>query len=162
MVKPIGVVLGLAAVAGGLLLTIPGAAATNSECEAVNGTLTSTANLNNLTTQGTISGDLEGATFFQGDGTSLTLVTATNSPPLRPTVHYTGDLSLTTHKGVLKTRSVGVFEPGGNGLGTQFDRVLGDQSTGQFAGATGHLYFNFQTDSTGTIFTNTYAGEICS
>jgi len=61
---------------------VPGVAATTSECEAVSGTLTWTANLNNLTTQGTISGDLEGATFFQGDGTSLTPVTATSSPPL--------------------------------------------------------------------------------
>ncbi len=161
MVKPFAVLLALAAVAGGLVLAIPAAAASNAECEAVNGTLSSTANLATLTTQGTIDGDLEGTTFFQGDPTSLAPVTATTLPPLNPTVHYTGDLTITTPKGVLKTRSVGIFEPGGNGLGTQFDRVLGDQSTGKFAGATGHLYFNFQTDSTGTVFTNTYTGQIC-
>ena len=145
-----------------MLLDASGSVAASSSCAAVAGTLTSTANFSNLTTHGTISGDLEGTTFFQGDPSSLTPVTANTSPALSPTEHYTGDLTITTKHGLLKTRSVGVFEFVPNGLGTQFDRILGDQSTGKFAGTTGHLYFNFQLDSAGTMFTNTYTGQICS
>jgi hypothetical protein len=57
---------------------------------------------------------------------------------------------------------VGVFELVPNGLGTEFDRVLGGPSTGKFSGATGHLSFNFRSDATGSAFTSTYTGQICS
>ncbi len=150
----------VAAAATGLVGTVPGLKAA-SRCEAVMGTITSTADFAAFTTRGTASGDIEGTTFFQGDPSSLAPVTALTSPPLNPTDHYTGDFTITTKKGVLKTRSVGVFELVGNGLGTQFDRVLPDQSTGKFAGATGVLYFNFLSDSSGTAFTSSYSGQIC-
>jgi hypothetical protein len=39
--------------------------------------------------------------------------------------YYTADLEITTKKGTLTTRSVGVFEGMPFGLGTQFDRVIG-------------------------------------
>ena len=133
-----------------------------AECKDASGTLTSTANFSNFTTQGTISGSLKGSTFFTGDARSLAPVTASSSPPLNPTDAYTGDLAITTKKGVLETRSVGVFELVPNGFGTQFDRVLGGHSTGKFSGATGHLSFNFQSDATGSAFTSTYTGQICS
>jgi hypothetical protein len=125
------------------------------------GTLTSTANFNNFTTSGTISGDLEGTTFFQGDASSLTPVSGNTAPPLNPTDHYTGDLTITTRQGTLVTRSVGVFEFAPNGLGTQFDRVLSERSTGKFTGATGQLYFNFVANSTLSGFASTYTGQIC-
>ncbi len=159
----LGLALTLGTVAAGAVVAgaIPGAAA-SGKCVTVAGTVVSTADFGTFTTRGTSSGALEGTTFFQGDPSSLTPVTAYTSPPLNPTDHYTGDFTVTTKKGVLKSRSVGVFELVGNGLGTQFDRILGDQSTGKFAGATGQLYFNFQSDSTGTKFTSTYTGQVCS
>jgi hypothetical protein len=132
-----------------------------SRCEPVSGTLTSTANFSNFTTSGTISGALNGTTFFRGDASSLAPVTGTSSPTLNTTDHYTGDLTITTRQGVLVTRSVGVFEFAPNGLGTQFDHVLGEQSTGRFAGATGQLYFNFVANSTVSGFSSTYTGQIC-
>ena len=151
----------LGAVAAGLVGLAHGALGA-THCKDVSGTLTSTANFGNFTTQGTISGSLKGSTFFTGDASSLAPVTASSSPPLNPTDAYTGDLAITTKKGVLKTRSVGVFELVPNGFGTEFDRVLGGHSTGKFSGATGHLYFNFQSDATGSVFTSTYTGQICS
>jgi hypothetical protein len=156
-----GVVIAMSTVVIGLVVAIPDVAA-STRCEPVSGSVTSTADFSNFTTRGTISGSLEGSTFFQGDPSSLAAVTATTSPALNPTDHYTGDFTVTTKKGVLKTRSVGVFELVGNGLGTQFDRVLGAQSTGKFAGATGQLFFNFQSDSSGTKFSSTYTGQICN
>ena len=151
----------LGAVAAGLVGLAHGALG-DAECEEVSGTLTSTANFVNFTTQGTISGSLEGSTFFTGDAHSLAPVTSSSSPPLNPTDAYTGDLAITTKKGVLETRSVGVFELVPNGLGTEFDRVLSGHSTGKFSGATGHLFFKFRSDATGSAFTSTYTGEICS
>jgi hypothetical protein len=160
MLIPFAVVLAIVATIAQLVAAIPDVGAT-SRCEAIGGTLTSTANLISFTTQGTISGDLEGTTFFRGDQGSLTAVTANTSPPLNATDHYTGDLTITTKQGVLTTRSVGVFELIGNGLGTQFDRVLGDRSSGKFAGASGQLYFNFAANDSLTGFTSTYTGRLC-
>jgi hypothetical protein len=160
IVGPFAVLLAVAATIAELVAAIPGVFAA-SRCEAVTGTLVSTANLSNFTTQGTISGDLEGTTFFHGDQSSLTAVTASASPPLNGTDHYTGDLTITTKQGVLTTRSVGVFELIADGLGTQFDRILGDRSSGRFAGASGQLYFNFAANDTLTAFTSTYTGRIC-
>jgi hypothetical protein len=154
------IVLALTAVLGAWIAAVPTAGAA-SKCESVTGALTSTANFSNFTTSGTISGDLEGTTFFQGDQSSLTPVSGTTSPPLNPTDHYTGDLTITTKQGVLVTRSVGVFEFAPSGLGTQFDRVLSERSTGKFAGATGQLYFNFVANSTVSGFSSTYSGQIC-
>jgi len=154
------ILVALAAFVGAWVVAAPSVGAAG-RCQTLKGTLTSTANFTNFTTSGTISGDLEGSTFFQGDASSLTPVTGTTSPPLNPTDHYTGDLTITTKLGVLVTRSAGVFEFAPNGLGTQFDRVLSDRSTGRFAGATGQLYFNFVADSTLSGFSSTYTGQIC-
>jgi len=160
IVVAIGVLLAVGALVAEWLVAMPSVGAA-PRCELVKGTLTSTANFSNFTTQGTITGDLEGTTFFQGDPSSLTPVNGISSPPLNPTDHYTGDLTITTKHGVLTTRSVGVFEFIANGLGTQFDRVLEARSTGKFAGASGQLFFNFQANSTLTGFTSTYTGQIC-
>jgi hypothetical protein len=78
---------------------------------------------------------------------------------VNPTFSYTGDLLITTVKGTLTTRSVGVFESGAFGRGTQFDRVIA--GTGLYSGAEGFLSFNFEADATGAAFTSTVTGEIC-
>jgi hypothetical protein len=70
-----------------------------------------------------------------------------------------GILEITTRKGTLTTRGIGVFETAPSGIGVQFDRVLG--GTGLFAGATGVLYYTFTADETGAAFTSVVSGEIC-
>ena len=102
------------------------------ECEEIEASQTVTADLSTFTTTGTIRGDLKGTTQFTGDATSLTPITGTVSPPLNPTFSYTGNLVITTQKGTLTTRSVGMFEIVPFGTGTQFDRVIA--GTGKFQG----------------------------
>ena len=126
-------------------MVLPREAEADVECEQIQATLTSTADLSTFTTTGTIRGDLKGTTQFTGDASSLTPISGLSSPPLNPTFSYTGDLVITTKKGTLTTRSVGVFEFVPFGAGTQFDRVIA--GTGKFQGATGLLYFNFTANS---------------
>ena len=78
---------------------------------------------------------------------------------MKPISSYTGDLQITTPKGTLTTRSVGVFEGGPFGRGTQFDRVIA--GTGLYSGASGFLYFNFEANDTGAAFTSSVVGEVC-
>jgi hypothetical protein len=150
---------GLFVVTGGILSSSQANA--NGQCHKINTTITSLADFSTFTTQGEIkSGFLKGTTEFIGDPLSLTLITITPSPPVVPfTSSYTGDLTITTRKGTLTTRGVGIFEPGPFGLGTQFDRVI--SGTGLFDGADGYLFFNFETDDTGAVFTGSVSGEVC-
>jgi hypothetical protein len=122
--------------------------------------MTSVLDPENFTTAGEVkSGVLKGTTHFAGDPEAVTPIESEDSPPLNPTVSYTGDLVFTTNKGSLTTRSVGVFELGPFGRGAQFDRVIA--GTGGFAGASGFLYFTFLTDETGSAFSSTITGEVC-
>ena len=151
--------VGLSVVTGGILLSSQASA--NGQCHKINTTITSVADLSTFTTQGEIkSGFLKGTTVFIGDAESLTLITSENSPPVVPsTFSYTGNLEITTKKGTLTTRGVGLFEAGPLGLGTQFDRVI--DGTGLFEGADGYLFFNFETDDSGSVFTGSVIGEVC-
>jgi hypothetical protein len=140
-------------------MILPNPAEAEVECEEIEATLTSTADLSTFTTAGTIRGDLRGTTSFTGDASSLTPISGPSSPPLNSTFSYTGDLIITTRKGTLTTRSIGVFELVPFGVGTQFDRVI--SGTGKFQGATGLLYFNFTANSDLSGFTSSVAGELC-
>jgi hypothetical protein len=148
-------------VAATVLAAAPGRAEAKGQCHKINTTLTSVADFTTFTTTGEIkSGFLKGTTVFTGDGASLALITSVPSPPVEPfTFSYTGDLVVTTPKGTLTTRGVGVFKFSPFGLGSQFDRVIG--GTGFFEGAEGHLYFDIVTDETGAVFTNQVTGEVC-
>lgn len=150
---------GILVVTGVILLSSQANA--KGQCHKINTTITSLADFSAFTTQGKIkSGFLQGTTEFTGDPLSLTPINSAVSPPVVPgTSAYTGDLKITTKKGTLTTRSVGVFEPGPFGLGTQFDRVI--SGTGLFDGADGYLFFNFETDDTGVVFTGSVSGEVC-
>lgn len=87
-------------------------------------------------------------------------ITGDTSPPVEmQTSSYTGDLQITTAKGVLTTRSVGVFAGVPFGRGAQFDQVIA--GTGLYDGAEGFLYFNFEADDTAAAFTSTVTGEVC-
>jgi len=147
-------VIGL--VATGLLLIAPDPAEAQGQCHKINTTQMSVINPSDFTTVGEFkSGILKGTSKFTGDQASVTPIPG----PAVPTVSYTGILEITTNKGTLTTRGVGVFETAPFGIGTQFDRVIG--GTGLFAGATGFLYYTFTGDASGAAFTSVVSGEIC-
>ncbi|MEP6730868.1 MAG: hypothetical protein ABJE10_09530 [bacterium] len=132
----------------------------NDRCHEINAIQTVMADFSNFTTAGVIkSGFLAGTTKFTGDASSLTQLASTTASPVRPISSFTGGLLITTPNGTLTTRSVGLFEPGPFGRGTQLDRVIA--GTGQYGGADGSLYFTFEADSTGSAFTSSVVGEVC-
>jgi hypothetical protein len=158
MISLLGV--GVMAVASGVLTrTVPAEA--DGPCHTIHATQTAVADFEAFTTAGGItSGLLKGTTRFIGDRASLTPISGTDSPPIKPlTSSYTGDLKITTRKGTLTTRSVGVFEGVPFGVGVQFDRVI--EGTGVFEGAEGVLFFRFEADDTGAAFTSSVRGEVC-
>ena len=123
------------------------------DCQKVKGTLSavnSGASAAGIITQG---GRLNGTT--QAVHTSAPAQT-----PDPTTVSFTDDLTLTTHKGVLRTHNVVIFD-GARGLFTAIARVDPDASTGEFAGATGVLYLNGQTTDGGATVQAEITGEIC-
>lgn len=143
-------------VGAALLWLAPDPAVAKGQCHAINTTQTSVANFADFTTVGEFkSGILKGTSKFTGDQASVTLIPG----PATPTVSYTGILEITTDKGTLTTRGVGVFETVPFGIGAQFDRVIG--GTDRLAGATGFLYYTFKADGTGAAFTSVVSGEIC-
>jgi hypothetical protein len=148
------------AMAGGML-TWPAPAEAEGRCHKIHATQTAVADFTEFTTAGEIkSGLLKGTTKFTGDPASLTQITSSVFPLVETlTSSYTGELEITTRKGTLTTRSVGVFEGVPFGVGVQFDRVIG--GTGVFEGADGVLFFRFEADHTGGAFTSSVSGEVC-
>jgi hypothetical protein len=71
---------------------------------------------------------------------------------------YTADLTITTIHGQLKASNVYLYDFG-TGRFTILARLNPDTSTGNFAGATGVLYFNGKT--VGSTFPSDVSGEIC-
>jgi hypothetical protein len=160
MVRGITLMVALLAVIGGVL-PWPRLAQAKGQCHNINAAMTSVADFTNFTTAGEIkSGFLKGTTKFTGDPAAVTQITSAVKPPVTPeTFSYTGDLEITTKKGILTTRSVGVFEAAPFGRGAQFDRVIA--GTGVFAGATGFLHFDFVADETGGAFSSSVTGQVC-
>ena len=96
------------------------------------------------------------------DGTTVTLYTSSAfSTPVPTTVSYTGELTITTHQGRLKTSNVYIYDFV-SGLWTAMGRINSSTSTGNFAGATGVLYFNGKTTRNGTAYPSEISGQICS
>ena len=153
-------VAGILIMAAGTLMFSSHAEA-HSGCHKINTTLSSVVDFTTFSTEGKIkSGILKGRTKLIGDAMSLMPINSAISPPIEPqTFSYTGDLQITTRKGTLTTRSIGVFESTPQGLGTQFDRVV--SGTGVFAGATGFLFANYKAGDAGDTFTSTLTGEVC-
>jgi hypothetical protein len=140
----------------GLTLSASAQAEAKGQCHKINTTQTSVLDPSNFTTVGEFkSGLLKGTSTFAGEQDAVTPIPG----PSVLTVSYTGILTITTDKGILTTRGVGVFETGPFGIGAQFDRVIG--GTGFFAGATGFLYYTFTGDASGAAFTSVVSGEIC-
>jgi hypothetical protein len=127
-----------------------------SHCRAVKATFVDVYS-GGTTTSGTIT---HGGIL---NGTTLTAYTSTAFPTPVPTiVSYTGDLTLTTNHGQLKTSLVYIYDFG-TGLFTVIGRIDPKTSTGRFAGATGHLFISGKTIGVAIPFTYPadIIGEIC-
>ena len=136
------------------VFSLPPSASAVSDCKKAQGNL-NVVNNGNGTTSGTITqgGRLNGTTqavFTSG-------FTLTPDPN---TFSFTDDLTVTTHRGVLKTHNVGIFD-GATGLFSAINRIDPNASTGDFAGATGVLYVNGKTGDGGATFQGEITGEIC-
>lgn len=91
--------------------------------------------------------------------TEIVFNTAAFPTPDPTTVSFIGDLTVTTHRGVLKTHDVYLFDFS-TAAGTGIHRIDPDASTGFFAGVTGVLYDNVQQPGPFTI-EGTVTGAIC-
>ena len=129
-------------------------------CKTIKGTVQSVVDFETFTAQGSIDGDLKGSILFTGDPTAVSPISGETYPPLNPeTLTFTGQVEISTKKGTITTRSVGVFEAGPLGNGTQFDHIV--SGTGDYADATGTLFFNVQSDESGANFFEEVSGQIC-
>ena len=94
-------------------------------------------------------------------GTTETVFDSDSFPTPDPTtVSFTADLTITTHHGKLKARSVFIFDLG-TGLWTAINRINPATSTGRFAGATGALFPSGTTIGDGLTYVGWIVGEIC-
>ena len=104
-----------------------------------------------------------GGTITQGgklNGTNQGVPTSAFTPTPDPhTFSFTDDFTDTTDKGVLKTHNVTLVDTA-NGVVTAIARIDPNASTGDFAGATGVLYFNAKSTD-GVTFQEEITGEIC-
>jgi hypothetical protein len=136
------------------LFSLAQSAAAVSDCKKAQGNL-NVINNGNGTTSGTIT---QGGRL---NGTTQASFTSAFTPTPDPnTFSFTDDLALTTHRGVLKTHNVGIYNVA-TGLFSAINRIDPATSTGDFAGATGVLYINGKTTDGGATFQGDITGEIC-
>lgn len=94
------------------------------------------------------------------NGTGETVFGAAFVPTPDPTTFsFTGDTTLTTNRGVLKTHNVYIVDFA-TAAGTALYRIDPSTSTGIFAGATGVLFLNAK-DVSGLTVEGDISGEIC-
>ncbi len=126
----------------------------HDNCSDARGNL-SVVNNGDGTTSGTIT---QGGRL---NGSTQALFTSALTPTPDPsTFSYTDDYAVTSSKGVLKARNVGLFEVAA-GLFSEIARIDPSTSTGRFAGATGVLYINGTTPDGGATFEAEITGEVC-
>src|SRR5262245_56988523 len=117
-----------------------------------------------LNVKGTAIDAITGGTLTEGgilNGTTQFGFTSGFLPaPVATAVSFTADYTVTTHKGVLKTHSVYIYDFAKRVAAaiSQIDPVA---STGVFAGATGMLYFNAKSTDGGVTVQSDITGEIC-
>lgn len=125
-----------------------------ADCRSVKGT-ESVVNNGNGTTSGTIT---EGGKL---NGTTQAVFTSAFTPTSdASTFSFTDDLTLTTNQGVLRTHNITLFEVA-IGVFTAFARIDPNNSTGDFAGATGVLYISGKTVDGGATFQGDLTGSMC-
>lgn len=126
----------------------------HSDCTEASGHL-SVVNNGNGTTSGAIT---QGGRL---NGSTQALFTSALTPTPDPsTFSYTDDFAVTSHRGVLKARNVGIFDVVA-GLFSEIAQIDPAASTGRFAGATGVLYVNGTTTDGGATFRAEITGEVC-
>jgi len=136
------------------LFSLVQSASAGSDCKKAQGNI-SVVNNGNGTTSGTIT---QGGRL---NGTTQAFFTSAFTPTPDPnTFSFTDDLTVTTHRGVLKTHNVGIYDVA-TGLFSAINRIDPTTSTGDFAGATGVLYINGKTTDGGATFQGEITGEIC-
>lgn len=118
--------------------------------------------LDSLNAVGGTSGTITNAGIL--NGTTETVYNPAFVFTLDPNVvSYVAETTITTNHGQLVTDNVYIYNFV-TGLGTALGSVKPDASTGQFAGATGVLYFN-TTETIGVVPDQSYvsriAGEVC-
>ena len=91
--------------------------------------------------------------------TEIVFSTAAFATPDPTTVSFAGELTLTTHRGVLKTHDVYLFDFA-TAIGTGIHRIDPAASTGIFSGATGVLYDTSRVTGPSTI-EGDVTGAIC-
>ncbi len=95
------------------------------------------------------------------NGTSRAVFTsALVATPNPAAFSYTDEFSITTDRGVLKARNVGLFVVS-IGLFSEIAVIDSAASTGTFASATGTLYITGKTSDGGATFQAEITGEIC-
>jgi hypothetical protein len=143
----------------GIAASTPGRAAPDEQCFTVNGGIIE----GRLTSQTTTAGTLKGAGPLNGS-TALTIEALAPSAGLpgvsSTTVSYTGTFEITTNRGTLTLRDVGIFDSdlSTNGEFTSRGRVI--DGTGRWERATGVLFFFGDTDPEGA-FTAEANGTVC-
>ncbi|MGH9961989.1 MAG: hypothetical protein ACREBC_33480 [Pyrinomonadaceae bacterium] len=122
-------------------------------CRNVKGNLREVSNGSGTTGRITQGGILNGTT-------ELIFTSGVLATPDPTTISYTDDFTITTHRGVLKTHNVGIFDFA-TGLFTEIARIDSDASTGVFARATGSLFTSGKTPDGGANFRSKITGEVC-
>jgi hypothetical protein len=120
-----------------------------SKCHKVTGTAIDTIAGGTLTQAGILNGT-----------TQFGFTSGFLPAPVATAVSFTADYTVTTHKGVLKTHSVYIYDFARR-LAAAISQIDPVASTGVFAGATGTLYFNSQSTDGGVTVQSDIAGEIC-
>jgi hypothetical protein len=143
----------------GIAASSPARAAPDEQCFTVNGGIIE----GRLTSPTTTEGTLRGAGPLNGS-TALAIETFAASAGLPgvpiDTLSYTGTFEITTNRGTLTLRDVGVFDSDldTDGEFTSRGRVI--EGTGRWEGATGVVFFWGDTEPDGT-FTAEANGTVC-
>jgi len=96
------------------------------------------------------------------NGTTRAVFTSALTPTPNPNAFsYTGEFSIATNRGVLKSHNVGLFLVA-NGLFSEVAVIDSSNSTGNFLNATGVLYINGKTSDGGATFKADVLAEVCA
>ena len=125
------------------------------KCKGVNGELSVVSN-----GDGSTRGVIKHAGTL--NGTTRAVFTSALTPTPNPNAFsYTGEFSITTNRGVLKSHNVGLFLVA-NGLFSEIGVIDSNTSTGSFSNAAGVLYINGKTSDGGATFSADVLGEVCA
>jgi hypothetical protein len=112
-----------------------------------------------LTATGEMRGNLKGTVNYVANLADVVpMASGSGNDPVNATASFLGTWTLTSKKGVLTFRDVGVFEQVPNGLGSSFSTVI--DGTGHYTGAYGYLFLSFVSDETGLNFQEDLRGEL--